>query len=169
MAQPTRKPGARSTALFLVFAALLVAAGIPAQAESGAYRIEVLVFRHLDANAEPLLVDPLRSFSWAWNLDADRDFHIPEDPAPLGVMSDRMSAVWRTLARQEAYEPLKFEVWEQSRIDFHPPVRIHDDEIIADDVSLDLGGAWGALVGALTARKKTSTDPATAALPSLTS
>jgi hypothetical protein len=111
-------------------------------AESGAYRIEVLVFNHLEGAAEPLEIEALRSFRDAFPLDGALLKGNAGDPAPLGVMSDMMEDAWRRLRLGAAYRPLLFVVWEQSRIDFHPPVRVHGEDVIARRLLFPGGMAW---------------------------
>ena len=115
---------------------LLAMPATTAWAERGAYRIEVLVFRHTEAEQNPVESQVLSHFPAAWRLFTDRSVIYPEDPAPLGIMSDRMRDVWRRLERSDAYQPLYMQAWEQSRIDYHPPVRIHDDRVIFERVLL---------------------------------
>jgi hypothetical protein len=110
-----------------------------AAAESGAYRIELLVFRYTDSTQEPVETVALRDYRQAWQLNARQVVLIPEDPAPLGVMSDRMRAAWRRLEGRAGFEPLLFVNWEQSRIDYHPPIRIHDDELLLERLDLPQG------------------------------
>jgi hypothetical protein len=100
-------------------------------AESGNYRIEVLVFNHLDSTAETAEIEEIRSFSGYPELGE----YMPS-PAPMKieVMSSVMQDTWRRLRLSATYRPLAFASWEQSRIDYHAPVRIHDDELIAEQV-----------------------------------
>jgi len=116
------------TMLWLLAAAL---APLNLAADAGAYRIEVLVFRHAGSAAVALETEELRHFAEALRLDTPRPALMPEDPVALSVMSDMMQSVWRRLGASAEYEPLHFLAWEQSRIDYHPPIRVHDDEIIA--------------------------------------
>lgn len=57
-------------------------------------------------------------------------------PAPikLDVMSSAMQDVWRRLRLSSGFRPLLFTAWEQTRIDYHPPLRIHDDDVIAEQL-----------------------------------
>jgi hypothetical protein len=105
-------------------------------AESGAYRIEILVFRYLDSMTEPREVEQIRRFPESWSLFEPRAVVYPEDPAPLGVVSERMRSVWRRLENAGDIEPLFLQTWEQSRIDYQPPVRIHDDQVLLERVEL---------------------------------
>ena len=53
--------------LSLLTLVLLLVAG-PTSAESGAYRVEVLVFRYLESMAEPRESEELRRFEEGWRL-----------------------------------------------------------------------------------------------------
>jgi hypothetical protein len=105
--------------------AALFSAG--SMAESGNYRIEVLVFNHLDSAAEPRETDTIRSFSKYLTLDEPQP---AAAPVRLEVMSSVMQDAWRRLRLSATYRPLLFASWEQTRIDYHPPVRLHDEEVI---------------------------------------
>jgi hypothetical protein len=111
-------------------------------AESGAYRVELLVFSHAEGAGAPVPVADWRSFAGAYRLDGELLVGNEDDPAPLGVMSDMMQGVWRRLESSPAYRPLLFRAWEQSRIDYHPPVRIHDEEVVAERLNFPGGLAF---------------------------
>ncbi len=98
-------------------------------ADSGNYRIEVLIFNHLDSDDTPLQLEDIRSFSRFMPLE---EFQSPPAPVRLDVMSSTMRDSWRRLRLSASYRPLLFAAWEQSRIDYHPPVRLHDEELIAE-------------------------------------
>ena len=102
-----------------------------ALAESGNYRIEVLVFNHLESDAQPRELEEIRSFS---SFPEHGEFLQPAAPMKLEVMSSTMQDAWRRLRLSATYRPLLFASWEQSRIDYHPPVRLHDEELIAKQV-----------------------------------
>ena len=123
----------------LAFLAVL-ASPVAVRAESGMYRVEVLVFMHLENQAEALETQDLRSFSGSFDLV--RDF--AEQPAPyrLDVMSSTMEDSWRRLRNSPEFRPLVFASWEQTRIDYHPPVRIHDEELIAEQLEFPYEVAW---------------------------
>lgn len=125
----SRLPRANACWPALLLAACALCAGSPALAESGRYRIEVLVFMHLDSLAEPREMDELRAFSAFPELG---EWQAPEAPVRLEVMSSLMQDNWRRLRLSGNYRPLLFATWEQSRIDYHPPVRLHDEEVIAE-------------------------------------
>jgi hypothetical protein len=97
-------------------------------AESGNYRIEVLVFSHIDSTATPQLHDEIRSFV---EYPQAGEFLVREAPVSLDVMSSVMQQTMRRLRSSANFHPIVFTAWEQSRIDYHPPVRVHDEEMIA--------------------------------------
>jgi hypothetical protein len=123
-----------------------------ALAESGAYRVEVVVFRNLAVIAEAEEVEELRSFS---HFPALEEKPLPENrpesgspkvpagdlpvsyrsdlPDDLKVITDKgaqMDDVWRRLRSSKNYRPLIYSAWEQNRTDYYPPMRIHDQQII---------------------------------------
>ena len=102
-----------------------------AVADNGYYRIEVLIFNHLEVSDAPLQMDEIRSFSNFMPLD---EYQTPPAPSHLEVMSSDMQDTWRRLRLSATYRPLLFAAWEQSRIDYHPPVRLHDEELIAEQL-----------------------------------
>lgn len=116
-------------------------------AESGAYRVEVIVFRNLNVVTEATETDVLRSFSHFPDFeepvpamgspgDADAEFPVvpPNDlPTDLQIItqkSTRMNNVWRRLRSSNNYQPLVHVAWQQNRTDYYPPMRIHDQQII---------------------------------------
>ena len=125
-------------------------------AESGSYLVEVIIFRNLEAMAEPIRAEQLRSFSQYPELrepepavtneltseDKDKTGDIPEAmaellstdlPDELSVIKGRstyMDDVWRRLRSSRAYRPLHFSAWQQNRVDYYPPMRIHDETIL---------------------------------------
>ncbi|NIP17829.1 MAG: hypothetical protein GWM87_06500 [Xanthomonadales bacterium] len=115
-----------------VFKALLLLFPAWLFADSGAYRVELMVFSHLDTGREAIEAQELRGFGDAFALDGELLERNPDDPAPLGVMSDMMQDIWRRLESSAVHQPLLFKVWEQSRIDYHPPVRIHDGDLLEE-------------------------------------
>ena len=94
------------------------------------YRVEILVFQHLQGDAQPREIEQLRTFRHAPDLALSDGVQ----PAPyrLDVQSSAMQDVWRRLRNSSEFRPLWFVTWEQTRIDYHPPVRIHDEELIAE-------------------------------------
>ncbi len=115
----------------LLTAALIVISANAAMAESGSYRIEVLIFSHLDSTSEPQKMEEIRSFTEFPELGESL---VPEAPIALDVTSSMMQDTWRRLRLSASYLPLLFASWEQSRIDYHPPVRLHDEELIAEQI-----------------------------------
>jgi nitrate reductase NapE component len=102
---------------------------LAAVAESGAYRVEVLVFSHVDSSAQPLELQDLRAFTAFPELGERLE---PEAPVKLDVMSSAMDDIWRRLRQSASFRPLLFAAWEQSRVDYHPPLHLHDEEVIAE-------------------------------------
>ncbi len=126
----------------LILLALLALLPLSASSESGAYRIEILIFRYSNSTATPYSTEQISHFPRAWRLFEPRLRPIAEDPAPLGAMSDPMRSAWRSLERNEDFEPLEFQTWEQSRIDYHPPIRMHDDEVLFERLEVPGSEAW---------------------------
>lgn len=122
------RSGSKLAVAAFVFAAFFSA---PSHAESGNYRIEVLVFNHLNSQAEPRTLDEIRSF-----IEYPQLGEPMESPAimQLDVMSSIMQETMRRLRLSADFHPMLFASWEQSRIDYHPPVRIHDEELIASQL-----------------------------------
>lgn len=112
-------------------------------AESGSYRVEVIVFRNLMVATEATRVQELRSFS---QFPDTREVSLPEQsadgspevprsdlPDDLNIItqkSTRMGNVWRSLGSSQGYRPLLYAAWEQNRTDYYPPMRIHDQQVI---------------------------------------
>ncbi len=76
-------------------------------------------------------------------MDRTRGFHelldledaaLPEAPVGSEGTGDTFAALWRRLQRLDAYEPLALLSFEQTQIDYHPPVRLHSDEVIAEEL-----------------------------------
>ena len=134
---------------------LLLLLSSAALAESGAYRVEVIVFRNLGVLTESVEVDNLRSFLQfpsleepllhkdLFNNPADETpdqlpddlatvlrYDLPDDLNVVTQKSTRMDAVWRRLRSSQGYRPLLYAAWEQNRTDYYPPMRIHDQQII---------------------------------------
>ncbi len=124
-------------------------------AESGAYRIEVIAFLNPPTETIPIDVVELHSFSKFPDISeiSPRE----ENPPPTSNGSDgqattliaqfppdnlpddvnlirkrtlQMDGVWRRLRSSESYRPLLYAAWEQNRVDYYPPMRIHDQNII---------------------------------------
>jgi hypothetical protein len=129
-------------------------------AESGAYDVEVIIFRNLDSLVEPATVDKLRSFSQYPDLVDTRPLaanpettssnnqaavladDLPDElveilrsdlPDEVQVITSRgtyMDDVWRRLRSSKGYRPLHYAAWQQNRVDYYPPLRIHNQDII---------------------------------------
>lgn len=120
-------------------------------AESGSYRVEVIVFRNLLAAAELNKTLELRSFSeFPDPGESGQSDPLPEGatddsgnvipelsrgnlPEDLGIVtqkSDMMDNAWRRLRSSQDYRPLVYTAWDQSRIDYYPPIRIHNEQVI---------------------------------------
>ncbi|NNE04413.1 MAG: hypothetical protein HKN15_01640 [Xanthomonadales bacterium] len=114
-----------------LFATVLLATHVAARAESGMYRVEVLVFNHLESDAAPVELQEIRAFLEAPDL---AEVLVQPAPYPMDVMSTAMQDAWQRLRNSATFRPLLFVTWEQTRIDYHPPVRIHDDDVIAEQL-----------------------------------
>ena len=133
---------------------LLLFVSAVALAEPGEYRVEVIVFRNLDVVVEPGSTKELRRFSQFPDLqdiavsmaetvgDPLTPGEIPEKlrntlagelPDDLTILdgkSSYMDDVWRRLRSSRAYRPLIFSAWQQNRVDYYPPMRIHNQSMI---------------------------------------
>jgi len=137
--------------LLLTLFLLLISTAVTAA--SDAYRVEVIVFRHLFATPEPKETTELRSFSRfpdleektrVENLPGSTDTSqqlpgeliealrsdLPDDLRAIDEKSSQMDSTWRRLRSSKGYRPLHYASWEQNRIDYYPPVRIHDQQVI---------------------------------------
>ena len=100
-------------------------------AESGAYRVEVIVLRNLKAETDSTVFEELRSFSqFPDTVGGAPRGDLPEDLQVLPERSTYMNDVWRRLRSSENYRPLVYAAWEQNRTDYYPPMRVHNDNII---------------------------------------
>lgn len=140
----------RLLSLFLLFVSADVLA------ESGSYQVEVIVFRNLLATNESSEVAELRSFSQFPDLEHARQTdilpvkaagktggtlagelsgiwskYLPDDFRIVTQKSDAMDNAWRRLRSSQNYRPLVYAAWQQNKIDFYPPIRIHDQQVIA--------------------------------------
>jgi hypothetical protein len=136
-------PGRTLAVSCLVLGSLLAS---PLAAASGdRYRVEVLVFRHTNTDPTPAEVTAVRDFQDAFRLDQGA---MPEAPSRISPNGDTFESLWRRLERLFGYEPLALVTWEQTQADYHPPVRIHDEQTVAEilhfparEVPLDLTSA----------------------------
>ena len=100
-------------------------------AESGSYRVEVIVFRNLLVATQALATEELRSFSGFPSLQENRPAtDLPEDLQVVSEKGTYMDDVWRRLRSSQGYRPLVYSAWLQNRTDYYPPMRIHDQQII---------------------------------------
>ena len=128
---------------------LLFSFAVPA--EPGAYRVEVIVFRNLLAAIEMNEALELRSFSGfpdlkdtgqaetlpaglankpTVGLSGVLRVDLPDDLSIVSQKSDEMDNAWRRLRSSQNYRPLLYTAWDQNRIDYYPPMRIHNEQII---------------------------------------
>jgi hypothetical protein len=142
-------------------------------AESGAYRVEVILFRNLLATTKFTETPELRSFSQFPNLEESRPVgslpagsgndltkqatggfpdalrhDLPDDVLVVTEKSSQMDTAWRRLRSSQNYRPLVYAAWKQNRIDYYPPIRIHDQQIM--DTRLQSPGQF--MVADLTAQ-----------------
>jgi hypothetical protein len=110
---------------------LLLLISSAALAESGSYRVEVIIFRNLAVISDAIEVDELRSFS---RYPALEETDLPDDLSVLTEKSTSMDNVWRRLRSSQNYRPLLFSAWEQNRTDYYPPMRIHDEIVIDTEI-----------------------------------
>lgn len=120
-------------------------------AESGSYRVEVIVFRNLLAAVELNEVLELRSFSEfpdpgdtgqveslpagvadesATVLSGVLRGNLPDDLSIVTQKSNVMDSAWRRLRSSQDYRPLVYTAWDQNRVDYYPPIRIHNEQVI---------------------------------------
>ena len=122
---------------------LLVSSAI--LAESGSYRVEVIVFRNLSAAVELNKALELRSFSEFPDTGQVEPLsaggagksatgvlrgNLPDDLSIVTQKSDVMDNAWRRLRSSQDYRPLVYTAWDQNRIDYYPPMRIHNEQVL---------------------------------------
>jgi len=61
-----------------------------------------------------------------------KSYGVSDDLIATEQKGARMDGVWRRLRSSKGYRPLLFAAWQQNRTDYYPPMRIHD-EIIMDE------------------------------------
>lgn len=146
----------------LLSAALFTIAclAMPATGEASAndlYRIELIVFRNLDVDAQPDQVQQIRRFFETFELDADSP-----SPAPVALekADGSFANIWTRLERLADYEPLIRLTFEQTMFDYHPAVRVNNETVMgrelhfpADIIYLDLTEDSDTLAG------QTRSDP----------
>lgn len=99
-----------------------------ALAESGSYRVEIIIFENLAVTADAVEVDAFQNFSRFPNME---ESDLPDDLLVLEEKSNYMDGVWSRLRSSKGYRPLVFAAWQQNRTDYYPPMRVHD-EILLD-------------------------------------
>jgi hypothetical protein len=134
---------------------LLLFASSAVLAESGFYRVEVIVFRNLTTTSESAEAQELRGFSQFPALDNSTQSEdaamqpaapetgglpvgltdilqsdLPDDMRVVTTRGKEMDDVWRRLRSSQSYQPLIYAAWEQNRVDYYPPMRIHDQQVI---------------------------------------
>lgn len=128
MVHTTRR---RAVLRYVLAMVLALSIATVTHADSGAYRVEVLVFRHTENREEPESVDKVRSFHELFDLD---DAMVGDTPRVAEFADGSFASLWRRLDRLSGYEPLTRVAYIQSRIDYHPPVRLHNAEVIAEEL-----------------------------------
>jgi len=134
--------GLLSAALFIMTSLAMPATGFASANDR--YRIELIVFRNLDAVAEPDQVQNIRRFFDTYEL---ADVAAPPAPLALEKNDGSFANIWTRLERLADYEPLLRLTFEQTMFDYHPAVRVHNEEVMgrelhfpADIIYLDLAG-----------------------------
>ena len=122
---------APSSRFFLAALSLLAIMGTArvADASEDRYRLELIVFRNTGVAAAPVETRMPRGFGDAFEL---RETAMPEDPVPVDTQDGTFTDIWNRLERLADYEPLLRLTYEQSAFEFQPPVRVHDDEVLAE-------------------------------------
>lgn len=117
---------------------LLLAASSAVPAETGSYLVEVIVFRNLSSVSEGSTTPELRSFDKYPDLLDGRAAvtaetmrkDLPDGMRIPAEKSSTMNDAWQRLRSSQDYQPLVYAGWEQNRIDYYPPMRIHDQQVI---------------------------------------
>jgi len=137
----------------------LLLASCPVLAESGSYRVEVIVFLNLLTATESAEVTVLRDFSRFPDLENTQQAPVPPEaatgtlsgqlPAQLSTAlrsdlpddlrlvsekSNEMDNAWRRLRSSQDYRPLAYAAWQQNRVDYYPPLRIHDQQVMSTEL-----------------------------------
>jgi hypothetical protein len=95
------------------------------------YRVDILIFNHIEGEAETLETTEIRSFASLPQLD---DVLLPDGMQAVADMSAPMESIWRRFQRSAGYRPLLYVSWVQSKIDYHPPLRVHDQIILSESL-----------------------------------
>ena len=141
---------------------LLLLSSTALMAETGAYQVEVIVFRNLAASPEFKAVEQLRSFSQYPDI-ADTGLAEMPTEEPAGVQTDllpvelteeifrsdlpddvhvvaqkskAMDQTWRRLRSSQDYRPMVYAAWQQNKVDYYPPMRIHDSQVIDTELRI---------------------------------
>jgi hypothetical protein len=125
--------------------ALGLAAAAPVLGAGERYRVELIVFRNLEVPAAPVEIDEIRRFHNALDLDAPT---APEAPVALEKADGAFANLWARLDRLAEYEPLVRLTFEQSLFDYHPPVRVHDESRMGEELHFPGGVAYVDLANA---------------------
>jgi hypothetical protein len=100
-------------------------------AASGGYRVDLLVFNSIDGIAETSETTDPRSFAQLPKLD---DVPLPDGMQAVPDMSAPMESIWRRLRLSADYRPLAYMSWEQSKIEYNPPLRLHDAVVLTESL-----------------------------------
>jgi len=107
----------------------------------------------------------LRSFS---RFPALEENELPDVLQVVTTRGKAMDKAWRRLRSSADYRPLLYAAWEQERIEYYPPIHIHDEHIVATRLrpqaaSLDQDPTSEILtaINALTELRPVSSPPST--------
>ena len=128
-------------------------------ADSGAYRVELIVFRNLDVAAKPEMAEQLRSFSGYPDLQFEPPTteltdtaqvvpsaglaaaqaaiyraDLPDDLQIVTAKSALMDKIWKRLRSSKGYRPLLYSGWLQNQVDYYPPMHIHDQQFLDSEL-----------------------------------
>ncbi|MDX1381944.1 MAG: hypothetical protein R3233_12525, partial [Xanthomonadales bacterium] len=95
-------PAPERIPLLLGILSLLTPGAGFAQQDSARYRVDLIVFRHLEGQVQPAEVEQLQAFARAFDPATDEP---PEELRPLPELSEPVQAVWDRLARSAGYRP----------------------------------------------------------------
>jgi len=132
--------------------------------DSGAYQVEIIVFRNLLATSELKEIPQLRYFSQypdlaeapgqdtqvnanantATTAQADEATPVyrsdlPDELHVITQKSPQMDNAWRRLRSSQNYRPLVYTAWQQNQVDYYPPIRVHNQQVI--DTRLHVPGS----------------------------
>jgi hypothetical protein len=112
----------------IILLTLLSISSITASAD---YRVDILIFNHIEGVAEIRETTEIRSFASLPQLD---DVLLPDGMQAITAMSASMESIWRRFRRSAGYRPLLYVSWVQSKIDYNPPLRVHDEVILSESL-----------------------------------